>query len=48
MSASLPKQWLDRAGEDLTVARLVLTEDHTAHTCFLSQQCIEKLLKAFL
>jgi HEPN domain-containing protein len=48
MSSSLPKQWLDRATEDLTVARLVLGAGHTAHTCFLSQQCIEKSLKAYL
>jgi len=48
MSASLPKQWLEKASEDLTVARLVLKEGHTAHTCFLSQQCIEKSLKAYL
>lgn len=48
MSANLPKQWLDKATEDLTVARLVLKEGHTAHTCFLAQQCIEKSLKAYL
>ena len=48
MSASLPQQWLDRAREDLQVARLVLQEGHFAHTCFLAQQCIEKTLKAYL
>jgi HEPN domain-containing protein len=48
MSVSLPQQWLDRAAEDLVVARLVLREGHIAHTCFLSQQCIEKALKAYL
>ncbi|MBI5567563.1 MAG: HEPN domain-containing protein [Chloroflexi bacterium] len=48
MSASLPKQWLDRAAEDLTVARLILAEGHYSHACFLAQQCIEKSLKAFL
>jgi len=48
MSASQPKQWLEKAAEDLTVARLVLKEQHTAHACFLSQQCIEKSLKAYL
>lgn len=42
MSASVSKQWLDRATEDLAVARLVLEEDYPAHACFLSQQCIEK------
>jgi HEPN domain-containing protein len=48
MSATLPKQWLDIAAEDLTVAHLVFEEEHLAHTCFLSQQCIEKSLKAYL
>lgn len=36
MSANLPQQWLDRAIEDLAVARLVLREGHIAHVCFLS------------
>ena len=48
MSATLPKQWLEKATEDLTVARLVFKEGHLAHTCFLAQQCIEKSLKAYL
>ncbi|RPJ59512.1 MAG: HEPN domain-containing protein, partial [Dehalococcoidia bacterium] len=48
MSANLPKQWLDRATEDLTVAHLVFKEGHIAHVCFLAQQCIEKSLKAYL
>lgn len=46
--SSLSRQWLDRASEDLTVARLVLREQHPAHACFLAQQCIEKSLKAYL
>lgn len=48
MSANLSLRWLNKADEDLVVARLVLNEQHTAHACFLSQQCIEKALKAFL
>jgi HEPN domain-containing protein len=48
MSESLSSQWLKKAAEDLVVARLVLPEDHTAHACFLAQQCIEKALKAYL
>lgn len=48
MSGSLPKQWLDRADEDLVVARLVLREGHTGHACFLAQQGSEKTLKAYL
>lgn len=48
MSKALPQSWLDKAAEDLTVAHLVLTEAHYSHVCFLSQQCLEKALKAFL
>lgn len=48
MNANLPKQWLDRASEDLDVARLVLKEGYASHACFLAQQCIEKSLKAYL
>ena len=48
MSAGLPGQWLDKAEEDLTVARLVLKEGHYSHACFLSQQCAEKALKGVL
>lgn len=46
--SSLSRQWLDRASEDLTVARLVFKEQHPAHACFLAQQCIEKALKGYL
>ena len=48
MSSNLSRQWLDRATEDLTVARLVLKEQHPAHACLHSQQCVEKSLKAYL
>ena len=48
MNANLPQQWLDKATEDLTVAQLLFQERHFAHVCFLSQQCIEKALKAYL
>jgi HEPN domain-containing protein len=48
MSASLPSQWLEKATEDLIVARLVFNEGYMAHVCFLAQQCIEKSLKAYL
>ncbi len=48
MSANLPKQWLDRATEDLIVAHLLLDEEHFSHACFLSQQAIEKAIKALL
>jgi HEPN domain-containing protein len=46
--SSLSKPWLDKAADDLTVGRLVLSEGHRAHACFLAQQCMEKSLKAFL
>lgn len=48
MNGTLPKQWFDKASEDLSVARLVFSEGYTAHTCFLAQQCIEKSLKGYL
>jgi len=48
MTDKLFRRWLDRADEDLIVARLVFSEQHTAHACFLSQQCLEKSLKAYL
>lgn len=48
MSAPLFSQWLDFAKEDLAVAQLTFDEKHFSHACFLSQQAIEKALKAFL
>ena len=48
MSVPLFQQWLDFASEDLAVAQLAFKEKHFSHTCFLSQQAIEKALKAFL
>jgi len=48
MRAQAIQQWLDRAAEDLAVARLVLSEAHFSHACFLAQQCVEKSLNAFL
>jgi HEPN domain-containing protein len=48
MKAQPIQQWLDRAAEDLTVARLVFKEAHFSHACFLAQQCVEKSLKGFL
>lgn len=48
MNANSPGRWLERASQDLAVARLVLKEGYTAHACFLAQQTIEKALKAYL
>jgi HEPN domain-containing protein len=48
MSSNLPQLWLNKANEDLTVARLVLEEKFFSHVCFLAQQSIEKALKGYL
>lgn len=48
MNAGLTQAWIDRATEDLAVARLVREEGHASHACFLAQQCMEKALKAYL
>jgi len=40
--------WLDRASDDLAVARLVYQEGYFSHACFLAQQSIEKMLKGYL
>ncbi|MBN1874609.1 MAG: HEPN domain-containing protein [Anaerolineae bacterium] len=48
MSSEPFQQWIDRAVEDLAVTRLVFAEGYYAHTCFLAQQSIEKVLKGYL
>lgn len=48
MSASLAKQWLEKAEDDLEVAKITLRRKYYAHVCFLAQQCIEKSLKGYL
>lgn len=48
MNDSLARRWLNKAAEDLIVAELVFREQHLSHACFLSQQTIEKSLKAYL
>jgi len=40
--------WLAKAEEDFEVAKLCFREQYFAQACFLSQQVIEKSLKAFL
>jgi HEPN domain-containing protein len=40
--------WLAKAQEDLEVGKLCLREQYLAQACFLSQQVIEKSLKAYL
>ena len=42
------EQWLARAEEDLAFAQLGFRERYFAQVCFLSQQVVEKSLKAFL
>lgn len=41
--------WLDRSGEDLTAAKLLLENDRCYNpSAFHCQQCIEKALKAYI
>lgn len=40
--------WLAKAQEDLEVGELCFREQYFSQACFLSQQVIEKSLKAFL
>jgi HEPN domain-containing protein len=42
------EQWLARAEDDLSFAQLGLREKYFSQVCFLSQQVVEKALKAFL
>lgn len=46
---AITREWLDRAGDDLTAAELLLTRsDLTNMVAFHSQQTVEKTLKAIL
>ena len=42
------EQWLARAEDDLAFARVGFRENYFSQVCFLSQQVVEKCLKAFL
>src|SRR3989442_10291236 len=42
------EQWLARAEDDLSFAQLGFREKYFSQVCFLSQQVVEKALKAFL
>lgn len=42
------EKWLAKADEDLSFAAVGLREKFFSHSCFLSQQVVEKCLKAFL
>jgi HEPN domain-containing protein len=42
------KRWIDFASEDLLMAELALKEGINNQVCFHSQQCVEKVLKAFI
>lgn len=42
------ERWLEKAEDDLRFARLGLKESFFNQVCFLSQQAVEKTLKAFL
>lgn len=48
MTDELIRPWLDRAADDLAAGNLMLSQDFTAHACFLAHQAFEKALKAFL
>ena len=43
-------EWLEKAGEDLSAARILLGSEEAVHgaTCFHCQQAVEKALKAAL
>lgn len=42
------KNWIDYAYEDLRMAELAFKEKIYNQVCFHSQQCVEKILKAFI
>ncbi len=42
------ERWLEKAEDDLKFARVGLNEGFYSQVCFLSQQAVEKSLKAFL
>ena len=42
------KEWIRFAQSDLKAAQVLLKEEVYNEVCFHSQQCVEKLLKAFL
>ena len=42
------EQWLARADDDLAFANIGFRENYFSQVCFLSQQVVEKCLKAFL
>lgn len=46
---AITREWLDRAGEDLSAAKLLLTQSELTNVvAFHSQQTVEKTLKALL
>jgi HEPN domain-containing protein len=42
------EEWFGRAEEDFSFAQIGFREKYFSHACFLSQQAVEKSLKAFL
>jgi HEPN domain-containing protein len=42
------EEWLSYAERDIKFARVALREGFLTHCCFLSHQCVEKSLKAYL
>lgn len=50
-SKAILQEWLHKANNDYINAQLLLSQNNVASydlVCFLSQQCIEKLMKAIL
>ena len=43
-----PDRWLEFARQDLRIAELAMDEGLYNQVCFHSQQCVEKVLKAWL
>ena len=48
MNVERSKDWLKEAQSDLAFAKMALQSGFYAQTCFVSQQCAEKALKAVL
>lgn len=40
--------WMDYAKDDLAFAKSGMEDGYYSHVCYLSQQCMEKVLKGFL
>lgn len=48
MQNSVTKQWIERAEYDLETAKSLLKSKRHLYVAFMCQQCLEKLLKAYI